>query len=157
MCHPSDYVCAGLSVEEAQVNHQKVVDAFTKCRRSLVYGWNPLDDDELGMYVVHEIDHHVQHAFQQGSWQSNPVFISWVDSIPPDAIAHAAWSCLSMSDFDALADESLAREDWVTTAVRYNAKASRLARSKEGHQGDQVRDLRDLYCREPLALYKLKC
>jgi hypothetical protein len=105
------------------------VEAFARSRRSIIYGWNVLDEDAVADYVCNEINHHVQHAFREDGWRSDAVFLGWVDSVPPDAIAAAAWRCVGGRELTSLAEAAAERGDWVSAALRFNAAATWFKRS----------------------------
>eukprot|EP01051_Picozoa_sp_SAG22_P002548 SAG22_NODE_115_length_19315_cov_10.458368_9_plen_1069_part_00 len=135
-----DYTVASWSPEELQAAHQKVVDAFSQCRASQIYGWNALDRSELGAYVVNEISHHVRAAFEPDRWRANESFIAWVDSVP-DVIADAAWDCLSAVDLGELIEQGAAAGDVFSTALRLNAKGAWLKRVAQAGTEEQMLEL----------------
>eukprot|EP01052_Picozoa_sp_SAG31_P039241 SAG31_NODE_5403_length_2556_cov_8.128060_1_plen_308_part_00 len=123
-----DYTLASFLPADLRLAQQKVVDAFCVSRPSKMYGWNALDRSTVAEYVVQEIGHHVRSSIELGGWTANPSFPAWVDSLPSDTIAYAAWECLDLQDLCQLVEQASVAGDNLKTAVRLHAQAVRLKR-----------------------------
>eukprot|EP01052_Picozoa_sp_SAG31_P047238 SAG31_NODE_9368_length_1289_cov_1.475630_1_plen_395_part_01 len=109
---------AAFAGDEMRLAHRNIVCAFVSARPNDARGWSVIDDEATAQYVCNEIKHHVQSALANDRLQDS-VAISWLDSIPRDAIAKAACSMLTTGELDLLAKEAEARGDLKQLSIRY--------------------------------------